>query len=294
MKTITTVHMAYFSGTGGTARVAGALERAFRSRGLDVRMEELSGQPCEWAEADLHVVAYPVYAFNAPVPVDEWIARAPTGNGAAAVVVSVSGGGEVSPNTACRASVIQRLEAKGYQVEGEAMFVMPANCLIAYDDALCAMLLRAAPIKAEAFVSELLSGNGKRLRPRPLDRVAARLCAAEKFGGRMFGRQLKALPGCTGCGWCASHCPRGNIALEGGRPRFGGRCVVCLRCLYGCPKRAITPGIGKSFILSQGFDLNVLEARTGGMTEFSPASEVAKGKAFEGVRAYLADVEGRI
>lgn len=286
-----TAHLVYFSGTGGTARVAVSLERALQQHGLAVRVTELNAQPHAWEEADLLVLAYPVYACNAPVPVDEWIAQAPAGNGAAAAVVSVSGGGEVMPNTACRAEVIRRLEKKGYRVDHEAMFVMPANVLLPYGDALSAMLIKAAPIKAEAFVSGILSGKRSRMKPHLFDRLAAKLCAAEKKGSRVFGRKLKVNGDCTGCGWCAGHCPRGNIAMQGGKPQFGDRCVICLRCVYGCPKKAIVPGMGKKFVLKQGFDLNAVEERTKMMTEFPPVFQAAKGLMYKGVRAYLEDLE---
>ena len=287
MKRTETVHLVYFTGTGGTKRVADSLGQAFSRRGLKVQTTELNARPHEPVEADLLVLAYPVYACNAPTPVDEWVAAAPDGTGREAAVVSVSGGGEVTPNTACRADVIRRLERKGYRIAGEAMFVMPANLFIAYDDALCAMLLQAAPKKAEAFVSAVLSGNGDRMRPHPWDRVLAKLCTIEKMGDGFFGQKLKANDDCVSCGWCQAHCPRGNIKMRGGKPYFSNRCVICLRCVYGCPRRGIEPSIARFTILKDGFNLAAVEARTWDQTSFPPVEELTPGKARAGVRAYL-------
>ena len=287
MEGIHNVHLVYFSGTGGTKRVAVCLEQAFLHQGCTVMVTELNVKPSEPVEADLTVLLYPVYACNAPVPVDEWIAQAPHGNGAYAAVASVSGGGEISPNTACRASVIRKLEAKGYRVRWETMFVMPANFLVPYGDALTAMLLRAAPEKAEKFASDILSGRERRTKPKWADKLASRLFAVEKKGSARFGKMLKAGEACTGCGFCARNCPRGNIEMRGGKPEFGGKCVICLRCVYGCPAKAIAPGIMKAFVLKQGFDLDAAEERTRRLEELPPLSEIAKGFLYKGVLKYL-------
>ncbi len=233
------------------------------------------------------MLLYPVYACNAPVPVDEWTERVPLGNGAYAAVASVSGGGEVSPNTACRASVIRKLEAKGYRVRWETMFVMPANVLIPYADALIAMLLRAAPVKAERFASDILSGRERRTKPKWVDKVLSRLFTVERVGSKYFGRTLEAGDACTGCGLCARSCPRGNITLRGRRPEFGDKCVICLRCVYGCPAKAIAPGIMKAFVLKQGFDLDAAEERANEIDVLPPLSGIAKGFLYKGVREYL-------
>jgi hypothetical protein len=45
----------------------------------------------------LLIILYPVYAFNAPRPVYDFISSLPMSNKAQAAVISVSGGGEVSP-----------------------------------------------------------------------------------------------------------------------------------------------------------------------------------------------------
>jgi ferredoxin/flavodoxin len=287
MQDVQKVHLVYFSGTGGTKRVAGCMGQAFLHRGCTVTVTELNARPTGPVEADLTVLLYPVYACNAPVPVDEWIAQAPDGNGAPAAVVSVSGGGEVSPNTACRVSVIRKLEAKGYRVRWETMFVMPANFLIPYGDALTAMLLRAAPEKAERFASDILSGRERRTKPIWVDKAFSRLFAAEKKGSVRFGRMLHSGEACTGCGWCVRNCPRGNINMRGGKPEFGAKCVICLRCVYGCPAKAIKPGIMKSLVLKQGFDLDAAEGRTKGVDELPPLSGIAKGFLYKGVREYL-------
>jgi len=285
-----TAHIVFFSGTGGTARVAECLRRAFVARGVDVTKSELTRGAKPVPSADLLVLLYPVYAANAPQPIGEWIATLPQGNGMPVVVISVSGGGEVSPNTACRVPTNRALEAKGYHVLYEAMAVMPSNFLEGYSDALSALLLQQATPFAERIAEEVLSGKTKRIRPIGVDRLLTRLLLVEHFGSRMFGKHLKTNEHCTGCGWCADHCPRGNITLTDGRPVFGNRCVLCTRCLYGCPTKAIAPQFVKFAVLKQGFDLEAVEARTQAMTEFPPVEELMKGSGYGGVRKYL---EGR-
>lgn len=291
MESILSAHIAYFSGTGCTARVAGHLARALTQRGALVSETEITAGAAAAFGADWLIVLFPVYAANAPQPVGEWVAAAPDGLGRRAAVISVSGGGEVSPNTACRVATVRALEKKGYRVQYEAMAVMPANFLMPYGDTLSALLLRKAATFADLVARDLLAGRARRPRTLPLDRLLARLFRVEHLGSGLFGRHLRADARCTGCSRCAARCPRGNIRMANGRPTFGGRCVLCLRCVYGCPARAIVPGFGQFAILKGGFDLDALEARTAGMDAFPPSAELAGGKAMNGVRRYLDELD---
>ena len=287
MQAIRSVHLAYFSGTGGTARVAEEFEKAFLAKGIAARKSELIRNAPVVHDEDLLVLLFAVYALRAPKPVDEWIEQAPLGNGRPAAVISVSGGGEMSPNTNCRAAVISQLESKGYDVLYESMFTMPCNFLIRYDDAVCAMLLKAAPNKANRIVSDILAGTRCRKKPHLFDRLLSTIGLLEKRNSGFFGKHLYATQSCIGCGWCEKHCPRGNIKLINGRPSFGTECVICLRCIYGCPQKAVVPGAAKSFVLQDGFNIEDIEARTAHITQFPAVNEIAKGPFMAGVRRYL-------
>jgi ferredoxin/flavodoxin len=285
--TFRTAHIVYFSGTGGTARVAVQLSQALQSRGVTITMTELNHQPSPAAKADLLVMLYPVYASNAPVTVAEWIAAAPEGNGAKAAVLSVSGAGEVFPNTACRLSTIRALAKKGYDVFYENMFVMPSNFIVPYGDELAVTLLRAVPRKADAVAAALLAGKTRRTHPSLGNRLFTQVFKIEKVGSKWFGRSLKADSRCINCGWCAKHCPRGNITMREGKPTFDSRCVLCMRCVYGCPQKAIVPGLMRSAVLKQGFDLTALEERMQATVSLPPAEQLTKGKMYAGVLDYL-------
>lgn len=288
MKEIKTVHIVWFSGTGGTAIVAEGLANAFAKHGISVCQTRLTKANKTDIAADLLVVLYPVYIMTSPKPVDEWIANTPAVDGIPAAVISVSGGGEVSPNTASRVSVINGLEQKGYNVRYESMLIMPANVFVSLDDDLAAMLLLAVPGKTEKVVSEMLSA--KRIRTKPLffDRFLAQIGAIEKKHSGSFAKKLKANDSCSGCCRCKINCPRSNITIVDGKPAWGKDCINCFRCLYGCPVKVITvSGFARKLTLKNGFDLSSLQQRTQHITEFPPVEQLTKSFMLRNLRKYL-------
>lgn len=281
--------IAYFSGTGSTARVADCFEQTFRNHRTDVEKYQINAGISNFSttgKGDLLLLLYAVHALNAPEPVHQWIASLPQGQGMPVAVVSVSGGGEISPNTACRVGSIGRLSKKGYNVVYEQMLVMPSNVAFKTHDGLAIRLLDILPSKVEQIVNDLKSGVGRRTNPGLFDRVLSSFGEFEKVGAHWFGRMIKSGDACNGCGWCQKNCPAGNIRLENNRPCFGKRCVFCLKCIYGCPNQALKPGVMKFAIIKDGYNLKALENRMAGV-EPAPVEDLAKGFFWKGVRDYL-------
>ncbi len=267
----------YFSGTGGTARAADAMEAALASRGVSVDKREIRhDNVIENGDEDLLVLLFAVHALNAPEPVYRWLESMADVQRIPAAVLSVSGGGEVFPNKACRVSSIKRLEKKGYGVTYEDMLVMPSNMNPPTPDSLAVQLLEVLPLKAEDIAHNLMAGVSKRSKPGLLNRILSVLCEIEKYGAHWFGKAMYADESCTGCGRCAKQCPSGNITMADKTPEFGGKCVMCFRCVYGCPEQAIKAKLLKGFLNQQGFDIDRFDTLKAAQDE-KTASIVWKG-----------------
>ncbi len=245
-----------FSGTGGTARAANAVETALKKRGINVNKQEIRhDNPIGNGDEDLLVLLFAVHAANAPEPVYRWLEQLTAVQGIPAAVLAVSGGGEIFPNKACRLSSIRRLKKKGYNVTYEDMLVMPSNMMLAAPDSLAVKLFEVLPTKAQQIVDDLLAGTRRRTKPGLLNRFMSVVCELEKKGSHLFGKGLYANEACTGCGWCAKQCPSGNISMEAGKPIFSNQCVMCFRCVYGCPSHAIKAKRLNFVLNKQGFDI---------------------------------------
>lgn len=271
--------------------VAECFAAQLREHGADVTIQRLKvGEPESTGEYDLLLVLYAVYAFNAPEPVYAWMKGLPLSQGKPAAIISVSGGGEMCPNTACRHKVIRMLEKKGYQVDYENMVVMPSNIAIATKAPLDKMLLDILPDKVGGIIDEINRGIVRRKKPLLFDRALASMGGLERVGGHMFGKRIRVAQTCNGCRHCAENCPSGNIAMVDGRPTFGAKCFFCMNCLYSCPQKALTPGFGMLAVIKTGLDLDQLAA--------APAAEkvsaeqlkiMAPGIAWIAVRKYLTE-----
>jgi ferredoxin/flavodoxin len=289
----------YFSGTGGTRLVADGFEGAMAERGCDVLKHSLDMQQFKHnrdsyteiaQQIDRVLLIYAVHAMDAPEPVYEWIAAMPQSAGLPAAVISVSGGGEVWPNTSCRVAVIRALERKGYKVEYETMLVMPSNWITQGNDQVVMHVLNKLPVAVGRISDELLSGKTRRSRFRLSTMLLMPLSRMEKQQTAEFGNNLEADGSCSGCGWCEGNCPRENIQLEYGRPVFGDKCIICLRCIYGCPAKAIRAKKWSFVVVKTGFDLESVRRRMKGV-ELEPVDKCCKGLLWAGVKKYLKEWE---
>lgn len=77
-----------------------------------------------------------------------------------------------------------------------------------------------------------------------------------------------------------------NIEMRDKTPYFKDRCVMCFRCVYACPSKAIK---SKSFqVLKNGYSLSDLEKRMEGV-ELELVEKCCKGILWAPMRRYLLD-----
>ena len=285
----------YFSGTGGTKRIADSFEIELLKRNLLVKKCSLdysiykencsSGTLPE--EFDLLLLIFPVHAFDAPQPVYEWIMETKIAKMKTAVI-SVSGGGEVWPNTGCRNNCCKVLEEKGFEVVYEKMMVMPSNFLIKANDHTAMWLIQAVPEKVNKIVDRLIEGKTRRTHFKK-GFIRSYISKLEKKNANRFAKKIKINNNCSGCGLCIRHCPVKNITWSENKPVFNDWCVACCKCIYGCPNKAM---VNKSFmVFKEGFSLDEVEKRIAG-TDLEPISKCTKGIMWKAVRDYLLDKDG--
>ena len=296
--------IAYYTGSGSSRLVAQEVRDQLIAGGVSVEVHRLTKASKEdlkrkvEAFSDL-ILIYAVHAFNAPNLVYEWLSEleeqpAFAGQRKKAMIISVSGGGEILSNTACRVTAKRWLIKKGYNVVTEAMAVMPNNWMSPTPLGVSKALVEILPDKVNQWLAAYAQSK-----PYPfyqvklMDRMITRLGRLEVKGARRFGKSIQVSESCNGCGWCESHCPASNIKLvkshstEASRPEFGKGCDFCLGCIYGCPQRALTPGKYKFAVIKTGYPLEAYQHRPEKPMTDADLMTLLKGPSWNGVRRYL-------
>ncbi len=284
-KHIQTIRISYFSGTGGTRLVAEEFARVLKNKGFSVDLHNIRDKrEFKDARIDLLILIYAVHACNAPKQVYRYIDSLPSSEGTPAAVISVSGGGEMFPNTACRKLCQKKLAKKNFWTFYEDMMMMPSNCILETPAALTHALLDMYPIRVVHIVGDILQKQSRSMVPNFLDRIVSFAGKIELIVSRFYGRILEVTGECSGCCVCEECCEAENIIMTDGRPVFRDRCDLCLNCVYSCPSKALQPKYLKFLVLKKGFSLNRPKDDD---PEQASLDNILKRRVWTGARRYL-------
>jgi len=251
-----TIRIDYYTGTGGCELAAKLLADKLKVSNLNVEVNKIyrdNISEVKTLKADYYILIFPVHSFNAPKPIYEWVEHL-VGNHCNTAVISVSGGGNVITNTACRCKTVKLLKNSNFNVIFEDMIRMPNNWMKAPDKKKYTQILSILPQKIDKISQTIISQKRSKKNIYWIDYLISALGEAEKKGTHKFGNRIKVLETCIACGVCAKNCCSSNISMNP-RPKFGSRCDMCLGCVYNCPQKALKPTWGASQIDKNGYNL---------------------------------------
>ena len=257
------IQIDYYTGTGCSELVARLLAAKLKNDHLNVEVNRIyraNINDVKKLETDYYILIFPVHSFCAPKPIYEWLEHL-TGNHCKTAVISVSGGGNIISNTACRRKTVKLLKKSSFNVIYEEMVRMPNNWMKAPKQKKYTDILSKLPNKIDKIAQTVISETRSKKIIYWIDYLISALGEAEKKGTHQFGNGIKVLDTCSGCGLCAKNCCSSNIQIEKEsytKPKFGHWCDMCLGCVYNCPQKALLPTWGAFQTDKNGYDLRLM------------------------------------
>ena len=271
---IKSVALYYFSGTGNTKAVTHMLKDQFANRGINVEVFKLDdlvkkGDTLNIDKYDLVGIGYPIYGFGTPRIIKKFIKLLPNSD-KQKVFLYKTAAASIPINYNASSSIIRKLTIKNYTVFYDRIIAMGSNWFVKYDEVLVKKLYDVSNEKIKHMCSEILNEEKRFYYPGSLLKIGT--CIIKWFegniGARFFGKTLKVNKECNQCGLCVKNCPMQNITLKDDKLKFSWSCIWCMKCIYRCPKNAIS-SVGMNFcIIKDGYDLSkVIDKDNWEMTE---------------------------
>ncbi len=223
------IHAVYFSATGTTEQVVGAIAEALGGERWTYDLAHASGGTVEIdTPDDLVIFGTPVYAGRGPAWAAEQLAKV-QGKGQPAIAVCVYGNRDYDD---ALVELCDLVEAQGFRLVGAGAFIAE-HCIFP-------KVAQARPDAAD----------------RAKIRIFAELCAARIAGlesfdkSRVKGNRPYRKPAgvpihprtdrsrCRECGVCVQECPTG--AIDAAKPYLtdSSKCISCCRCIKVCRQNA--------------------------------------------------------
>lgn len=252
----------YFSGTGNTEIVCGLLADALTKKNMQVSLISMEDVSFDisldlMAPSDMIGIASPIHGLGIPKIVSEKSKKiAARASKDQKVFLLLSAADIVKINHAAGSEISKIFYKEGTSIFYERIIVMPSNFLISYNDRFSRQLYEASKEKTAHMADELLLGKERLLRPSLLYRALARAVhkCESGYGDPFFGNSIISDEKCTGCMTCVKNCPVQNLKLTEGKIRGGKDCLMCMRCFYICPEKALSSKSFKFPILKSGYN----------------------------------------
>lgn len=245
--------IAYFSPTGNTKFLANKLMDNLDQ--LTTQFIDITCHDRYSIEKNNHlIIMFSIHAFNAPPEVISFVKSLPESLFNNISIIAV-GCNTTWLNQAASLNLRKILIDKGYSIALDRVVAMP----LTFVAKLPVEANKKTIVEAEGEIKNISMALNSHVIDKKIVYKKAKLISSlgktEKYAARLFGLELYAKKNCISCGLCWSQCPSKNIKAKNGSPKFGFKCSMCMRCIYQCPQKAITPMISKFIPFKEGYDI---------------------------------------
>ena len=237
------IAIVYFSGTGNTEKVLKEFESFFKIQNNEVKMIKIESGEYIPTDIDILIIGYPVHAFNAPkIVLDYFNNISFFKEGLPTYIVKTSGEG-LTLNNGSSNKLTSILKNKGITIFNEYHYLMPYNIIFRHSDKMAykmwKIVLELIPLDAK----EILDKKRIVIKYSLGTKFVSNALRIEQPGAHIIGSGFEVNNNCIHCGLCEKNCPTKNIIIKKNKVYFKEKCMICMRCVFNCPKDAIKPGI---------------------------------------------------
>jgi ferredoxin len=247
-------NIVYFSPTGNILHLVNILADRLGVHKDKIFPLEFT-EPDQLTKNDHLILLYPIHAFNAPRNVKRFVKSLPP---KLYNDVSLIGVGCTTSwvNKAVSSDLRKLLSKKEYPIILDEILAMPLTIIIDFPDKIAKKLIAESEKRIKEIGISLANSDKTTEKVDFKSQLLNIIGKVEQFASRLFGLELHAGNDCNSCGICWENCPENNIKCNSnGKPKFGFSCLMCLRCVYNCPQKAITPRFSRFIPIKKGYSI---------------------------------------
>lgn len=241
----------YFSGTGNTKLVALKAKEELGKRGHELELiDVIDGENKDVSLYDGLFVFYPIYAFNCPKPVIQYVKKITKLEKEIPCCIMKQSGEHLFWNNASSLYLASLLKRRHIRVTNEYHYLMPYSFIFKHTDYMAYKMKTTMEGLLPLDLDNYLNKKEAPIKRFFFDRPFAFLLRIQWWGGRFNGLFYKVEKDkCIKCMKCVNNCPSRNIIYDKDKDsfKFGYQCLMCQKCVMYCPKQAVKAGMFNSW-----------------------------------------------
>lgn len=242
----------YFSPTGNSLLLAEQLKNQFGEKTVELLPLEFTN-PLDLKRSDHLILMFPIHGFNAPRTVKRFVRQIPSNLYKSVSLIAV-GCNTMWVNESASLYLKNIFIKKGYQILLDEVLAMPLTIVMNFPEDAKNDLIKEANNQIVEISKKIISNSNNAKKVPFKSKVITFIGKIESPAARLFGLELHANKTCISCAICWNNCPENNIKRgKKDKPKFGFKCSMCMRCIYDCPTKSISPYISKFIPIKNGY-----------------------------------------
>lgn len=231
----------YFTGTGNSEYVAKRIAKGIDDDIINLFDKLKDKDNSEISSEKPFVIVSPTFAWELPQLVREWLSKTPLTGSKDIYFVLTCGSGIGGAGHYAK----QLSESIGMNYKGIAKVVMPENYIAMFaapDEEKSLKIIDKAEGKIDKIIESLNAGVKLTDEAGPFGVAFTKFMNWGFYNYYIEDTKFYVKDNCNGCGLCTRKCPKGNLELVDGKPKWKGDCTHCMACICYCPQEAIEYG----------------------------------------------------